>query len=152
MAPTSPSATTLRRLGPLATCSGRPSRSSAGSVTKEPLLARVLTKPATATRTRSSDTPNPLPSSVAGAILPSPAERAPRRDRSQRGGRVVAPLQSVLGLDHLVHAIYKVGQVGHAPIFVGAKPHADSVGLLFSVPDDEHVWDLLELGVADLRV
>src|SRR4028118_1233752 len=45
MVPTSPSATTLNRFVPLATCSGRPRDSSAGSVTAEPLLARVLMKP-----------------------------------------------------------------------------------------------------------
>jgi hypothetical protein len=40
-----PSATTLNRLVPLVTCSGKPKRSSAGSVMDERLVARVLTKP-----------------------------------------------------------------------------------------------------------
>jgi hypothetical protein len=71
--PTSPSATTLKRLVPLATCSERPRSSSAGSVTDEPLLARVLTKPPTkpAMATRNYSKPvNPHPSLVSKTFYP----------------------------------------------------------------------------------
>lgn len=60
--PVLPRATTLSRFVPSATCSGGPRNSSAGGVTEEPLLARVLTnppaKPALVTRTPSSEIPN----------------------------------------------------------------------------------------------
>jgi hypothetical protein len=61
--------------------SDSPRNSSAGSVTEEPLLARVLTKPptkpATATSTPSSDIPNSLFSARTGCILPLPAKHTP---------------------------------------------------------------------------
>ena len=75
MVPTSPRATTLRRLVPLAVCSGRPRNSSAKRVTEDPLLARVLTKPpirpAIAARMSSSPHDKTLPH-VVGGFYPWP--------------------------------------------------------------------------------
>src|ERR671916_54730 len=81
MVPTSPSATTLNRFVPLATCSDRPRDSSAGSVTAEPLLARVLMKPpsrpAKAARSASNHPTKAVPS--AGQTASAPTQGVDRR-------------------------------------------------------------------------
>src|SRR5215210_9128198 len=120
MVPTSPSATTLRRLVPLATCSGRPRRSSAGSVTEEPLLARVLTKPptkpATATRTPSSDTPTP---SIRG-------QREPFYPRPRNGRHAATVGASLPGLDVHQRAPVRSAQ----DLLFSDEPRARSVVLV----------------------